>query len=82
MREQFYLTVGKRDLVGGSLRLLDTGISGTAILGARHKHLASRRRRRLLLLQVAPIFFSFFCARVFPLAMAKSSSFLSFFEQR
>jgi hypothetical protein len=79
MREQFYLTVvGKRDLVGGSLRLSDTGISGTAILGARHKHLASR-----LLLQVA----SFLC---FLLVRARGfygygeellfSFFLSFFE--
>jgi hypothetical protein len=56
MRQEFYLTVGKSHLFGGSLSLSDTGISGTAILGARHKYLASRRRLLLLvLLQVAPL---------------------------
>ncbi len=66
MRQQFYLTVGKRDLVGGSLRLSDTGISGTAILGARHKHLASRRLvLLLLLLGVVSFCFLLVRARVF-----------------
>jgi hypothetical protein len=71
--------VGESDLVGGSLPLSDTGISGTAILGARHKHLASRLLVLVLLLHQAPFVFILVRARGFFFGYGEEELLFSFF---